>query len=949
MMNRKRVVALLLVLSVLLMPVGMTVNAQTNEPENSRCYTAAAAEKWLAPSLEGAVPASGENLPLTLAQGETGTFTAHPAQAGRYRWLLVYRAVHTAVAMDNTVVLQVDGAEYHTTLPTLWCDVQRGLTDRSGNDVLPEQAVAEEFCRGFLLDDSGINKSALSVELSAAPVAFTVTPQVQDVEIREVWLVPEAALPTYRETLAGQPVVAGADSLTIEAEQYALKSDSYIRASSVQKNTVTPYDTYKKRLNVLSGDAWNTAGQKVLWEFPIENAGWYRFGATYQQPSNTNLPVYRRIEVDGRVPFAEWDAYSFASTGSNRFKTASWQVDGDDAWVYLDKGTHTVALTVSVGALEQAYSDILALIGEINTLGSQLLKLTAGESDANRTWDMDAYMPQAQGTIYGFADRMDAIYAQLAEVAQGDPVFADDLKYAAELARKLAGDKKTIPNNTEMLCRGDNSATTYLIQVINNITAQSVSLDTLYVYGETQPQTAKSGFFRSVWESLKRFFYSFTPAAIADDYGVAESTADQLTVWVGQTPMCVNILQQMVDATYNKEHGTDIQLVVMPSEQKLILANAVGNNPDLVISSVAPYKYAIRGAAKNLLEYDDFLDVYTKDYSLESLVPMYYNGGVYGVNETRSFSVLFYRKDTLATLGLSVPETWDDVRAMMPTLLRNSMNFSLPTSGGGAYSIGAVAPFVLQNNGQIYADDGMSVAIDSENTLTALQEITDFYKIYGVQQSVASFFNSFRYNQIPIGIAGYDFYLQLSMAAPELKGLWDIALVPGTRQEDGSIRRDYGCNGSASMIFANSDKQAQAWNFLKWWLSSETQTEYSRRRQVGYGANYMWNSANRTAFETLPFSAEHKAVIREQFRQQQEVVEHPASYIVAREIGNVWNKVVISNGSLVDSVNSATILCNREFKRKLQEFGFVDENGAILKEYSTHALEELKRLKGGES
>ena len=88
-------------------------------------------------------------------------------------------------------------------------------------------------------------------------------------------------------------------------------------------------------------------------------------------------------------------------------------------------------------------------------------------------------------------------------------------------------------------------------------------------------------------------------------------------------------------------------------------------------------------------------------------------------------------------------------------------------------------------------------------------------------------------------------------------------------------------------------------------------------------------------------------MIREQFRQQQEVVEHPASYIVAREIGNVWNKVVISNGSLVDSVNSATILCNREFKRKLQEFGFVDENGAILKEYSTHALEELQRLKGG--
>ena len=201
----------------------------------------------------------------------------------------------------------------------------------------------------------------------------------------------------------------------------------------------------------------------------------------------------------------------------------------------------------------------------------------------------------------------------------------------------------------------------------------------------------------------------------------------------------------------------------------------------------------------------------------------------------------------------------------------------------------------------------MTAAIDSENTITAIQEITDFYKIYGVQQSVASFFNSFRYNQIPIGIAGYDFYLQLNMAAPELDGLWDIAPVPGTLREDGSISRDYGCNGSACMIFENSKKHDEAWDFLKWWLSSDTQTEYSRKRQTGYAA----------------------------------------SYIVAREIGNVWNNVVISNKSLVDNINSSTLLCNREFRRKLQEFGFIDKDGKIIKEYSTNALAELKRMQEG--
>lgn len=947
MVRLKRFVSLLLIFGTLAISSGWAVTAEESGNKNSRNYTENAVQRWLDPELDTAVAASGFENANKLIAGDTAEYTVTLNTDGEYKVMLVYRAINSAVAMDNAVELGIDGKAYNAQLPAVWYDVERGLKDRSGNEIIPEQNTVDDYCRCFLTDASGINKSDLVLSLSAGTYSYKICSKVQDIEIGGIYFVPVSKISSYSETVKGKEIKHGTDTVTVEAEHYSLKSDSYIRSANVQKNTVTPYKTYKKMLNVLSGDSWNTAGQKVLWEFEINNSGWYRIGTNYQQSSNTELPVYRKIEIDGKVPFAEWENHIFESTGSNKYKTAALKVDGKDAWVYLDKGTHTVAMTVSVGELEKVYEEILSLISDMNDLGTTLLKLTAGESDANRTWDIDAYMPNIQDDIYKFADRIDAIYKETQKFTDKEPAYADDLKYAAELVRKFAGDKKTIPNNTDMLCRGDNSATTYLINVIGNITAQSLTLDKIYIYGDKEPKQQKMGFFTSLFESVKRFVYSFTAAAVSDDYGVFEKEGDQLKVWVGQTPMCVSIMQQMVDATYNKEHGTDIRLVVMPSEQKLILANSVGNNPDLVISSVAPYKYAIRGAAKNLLDYDDFLDCYTKEYSIESLVPMYYNGGVYGVNETRSFSVLFYRKDTLDSLGLSVPKTWDDVRSMMPTLLRNSMNFSLPTSGGGAYAIGNVAPFILQNNGQIYAPDGMTAAIDSENTITAIQEITDFYKIYGVQQSVASFFNSFRYNQIPIGIAGYDFYLQLNMAAPELDGLWDIAPVPGTLREDGSISRDYGCNGSACMIFENSKKHDEAWDFLKWWLSSDTQTEYSRKRQTGYGASYLWNSANKVTFETLPFSSEHKAVIREQFENQQEVAEHPASYIVAREIGNVWNNVVISNKSLVDNINSSTLLCNREFRRKLQEFGFIDKDGKIIKEYSTNALAELKKLQEG--
>lgn len=46
--------------------------------------------------------------------------------------------------------------------------------------------------------------------------------------------------------------------------------------------------------------------------------------------------------------------------------------------------------------------------------------------------------------------------------------------------------------------------------------------------------------------------------------------------------------------------GIQVDISIMPSEQKLVLASAAGTNPDVVIGagSTTPYKFAIRGAKK---------------------------------------------------------------------------------------------------------------------------------------------------------------------------------------------------------------------------------------------------------------------------------------------------------------------------------------------------------------
>ena len=70
--------------------------------------------------------------------------------------------------------------------------------------------------------------------------------------------------------------------------------------------------------------------------------------------------------------------------------------------------------------------------------------------------------------------------------------------------------------------------------------------------------------------------------------------------------------------------------------------------------------------------------------------------------------------------------------------------------------------------------------------------------------------------------------------------------------------------------------------------------------------------------------------------------------MIEREVGNIWNNTVVNNKELIESIDKATILSNREIVRKLTEFGFCDEEGNLIRKYPTQVMENLRnRLKEG--
>ena len=964
MKKAKRILSVLLVLSMALCtaasyPVAAATDKTTGAVAASgdSSDTSLSLASWVsASSFDGAlapthntVTVDGKAVTLDggidLAAKKPLSFDVQVAAAGTYKIGVMYQSLD-ALYTDLLFNYSCGNVSGIAALPVLWADANTVYaTDRLGNELIPDQKAIDAPYRDFLQDYGDTDNSALTLTLDAGVHHITLTSQAQAVKITQICLVPMQDAVSYAEYAQAHADAAPYDKmLTFEAERYSIKSDSFIRATSKKIAALTPYDTYHKLLNVLDESSWSSTGQKILWEFSVPQDGLYTIGVRYLQNSDADKPVYRKIEIDGAVPFAEWEALAFTGTKTGKFANTTLNAGDTPAQIYLTAGSHTIAMTATMGPMKAVYTEIVALMDDINALGMDIQKITAGQTDTNRTWNMEYYLPNAVGDLTGFADRIEKIYEELGTIGGKKASYADSLKYAAERLRSLAETPNQIPNKTDLINQGDNSATKYLGNALEKLISTPLGFDAFFVGDTSDMPSAQPSFFKTISEWFKAFFWSFTADASVGDHATSTDNGKELKVWVNRSVQYVQALQQLVDADYNAKYGTNIQLSIMPSEQKLILSNATGDNPDVVLGAglSTPFNLAIRGAAKNLLEYDDFLSFYADSYSLQSLVPGVLGDGVYGAAESQDFYVLFYRKDILNMLGLSVPDTWDDVKTMMPELLRYGMNFNLPLSSGAGYKgFGMTSPFIYQNGASYVSDDGTVSAFDSDAFIKAMKEMTTLYRIYGMSTSIPSFYNSFRSGEVPIGISTFSTYMQLQVAAPELADKWGIALTPGTKQADGSVVRYQPATANTCMIMQNTEKSEEAWRFLKWWLSTDIQTRYAYLLQSRYGSEYRWNSANLKAFAQMPYSAEDRETILTQWKDQRETVNHPANYMIERESSDVWNGVVVDSEALIEEIDRATTLTNREIRRKLVEFGFCDKDGNVIKEYSMKAYEML--------
>lgn len=905
---------------------------------------------------------------------ETAEYKVKVDKEGLYYLKLDYISVGDSLA-DYTVSMKINGIQDFTemntiALPIIWMDTEEDFIgsdmqkefplDSYGDEMAPSQERVLRWETTYLYNNTYTSSTPLAFYLKKGENTISIE-NVSSSGLAIGKLVAEAAENNtigYEEYAAqhsdAELVTEDENALQIDSVYYTQKNSTDAVYGTAAKTSLTRFNIDNEKLNTLK---WGAAGIEVVYTFNVKKTGNYNIAFHYSN-AKKEFDTFETIKIDGEVPFEEMYNYTFPAVSSGYKNLTLADEKGNNYNFYLTEGTHTISVKQENAPVMQAYRYALLMQKHITDFELEITKITGADVDTERNWKMTKYIPEikeyldAYSTIihhirfllqdYSDVGNESAILAYMDEAEQ----FIEDMKeYPDEIAL-----------HTEDLTGADNSVLVSLSSFTTEVTSNEFTLDRIYIYGdEDQIEAANSSMMSSVWTSIRTLVNTFTSDKYAT--GANDEGDDTLTIWVNRAITHVDLLQKMADTEfvpyYKEKTGKDIKVKVaaMPDISKITLAIAADETPDVALGlmSYVPFDLSSRGALYDMTEFDDFWEVANR-FPTGAFVSYVYNEGVYAIPETTDFNAVVYRKDVLKSLNLEVPGTWDELIEILPTLQRYGMNFyhNIAAGGTGYKWFYQTAPMILQNGGELYVQDDnglVTMGVDSKDAVKGFQLLGDLFTKYSLETSVNTFFNSFRYSVLPIGIIGMEDYTLIKNGAQELDGKWEIAPYIGTLQEDGTIDRTFVANGTGGVMFKASEKKDEAWEFLKWWTSAEVQTEYTYTLRSSYGKTFFWLSANLEALQNNPMDESDKNVVLEQINYVTDVTRTPGQYLLERTLSNLWTTMVFDGTSAQVAVDEAKNDVNKEIVRKMQELGYYNEEGEMIKEFKLQGYDWIQQNK----
>lgn len=543
----------------------------------------------------------------------------------------------------------------------------------------------------------------------------------------------------------------------------------------------------------------------------------------------------------------------------------------------------------------------------MNKIYRRIVTITGPNPDQYRDYQFNKSMPDVLENIKKQADLLKSVEKDLIEISGKSSSATATIRNIYIQLDKMAEKPSTVASLLTSYKNNISSLGTW----IENERNQPLDLDWIQlVPADSKLSESEAGFFAMLSHYTKQFLFSFTKS-----YGQLSKDTDSLKVWVSDGQDQTNIKKRLANDTFTKETGIKVkyELVAITS---LLPATLAGIGPDVVhsLEEANLMNYAFRNAVYNLNNFDDCKEILER-FEESSVTPVSFDGNVYGIPETQSYAMLFYRTDILEELGISANhlKTWDDIfKYVLPKIQRSYLYFGLPT--------GSFTMFLYQYGGTLYNDDFTECTIDTSVSVSAFTKYAQVYTEYKQPLSY-DFANRFRSGEMPVAIADFTTYNQLILFAPEIKGLWTMAPVPGTVQSDGTINNSAVSVGLAAAIMNKSNKKDEAWEYLKWWSSAQTQKDYARELESTIGPAARYATANIEAKNTIQWDNNIKDALNTQADSLVAIPQVPGGYFTTRYLNFAFRDIVYNNADVRETLIDSVISINSEIKKKRSEFG----------------------------
>ena len=852
-----------------------------------------------------------------IEKGATKEFVFSVENEGSYCISFRYISESTSLKQLETAIF-VDGKLPNAGMSDLtlrrWWSSDEGAAVfvESGNDRRPSYQESKDWRKYTVGDGEVYQDKEYVFALSAGQHSITFVNGGEPFRICELMLEQaEAKAPSYDEYIKNHNSVSQYDGKDIELQAEhisSVNSRSIVAVNDMSDPVTYPSDYQYIKLNALGGSNWKYSGDTAEWIVNTEKEGLYRIGIRFKQNYYSGNSTYRKLRVNGEVPFKEAESLPFPYG-------IGWQeTDFDGKLFYLKKGENRISLESVIGDNQEILGGLEQSVYDLNRLYRQIITVTGTSPDIYRDYSLET-------EITGFSEQLQEYLKKIKELSKTvDKTYTASGSETATLQQvrlqlsNMVEDPSCITKSSKLSRFKSNISS--LGTWANKLREQPLLLDVIrFTACDSGTHIAKSGFFGLIKYRFLRFLNSFVT-----DYSIMNANDDTqykeaIRVWVSTGRDQAQLLKNMVEDTFSTKYGISVNVELVSGG--LIEAILAGRGPDVALdrAETDPVNFAMRNALVDLTEFSDFDEV-TKRFCEGSMTPFEYRGGCYALPVTQTFEMLFYRTDIFEELKIEVPKTWEDmILYVLPVLQNNNM-----TAGVGQLTDCSIFKTLLyQMGGSIYNSDLTASALDTQTAYEAFKTAVRLYTDYDMPQSY-DFMNRFRTGEMPLAVGSYILYNNLKLGAPELNGMWEMVEIPGCKQQYGSINNTQIMTSTAAVITKNCKNPDLAWQFLTWFLSSETQGRYGNDLEAILGAAGRYNPSGIEAMSQLPWGSRQLELLESQRSKVTALPNIPGSYFTQRAIHNAFVSTVIDSANTREQLLYWNEEINFELERKRIEF-----------------------------